>query len=39
VNSNYEIIGNTKDVTVGSGTYFAKITKPNGNIIQIPSLQ
>lgn len=37
VNSNYEIIGNSKDVTVGSGTYFAKITKPNGNIIQIPS--
>lgn len=37
VSSNYEIMGNTKDVTVGSGTYFAKITKPNGNIIQIPS--
>ncbi|PAC33454.1 T9SS type A sorting domain-containing protein [Flectobacillus sp. BAB-3569] len=37
VSSNYEIMGNTKDVTVGPGTYFAKITKPNGNIIQIPS--
>lgn len=37
VSSNYEIMGNTKDVTVGSGTFFAKITKPNGNIIQIPS--
>ncbi|MFY7829709.1 MAG: T9SS type A sorting domain-containing protein [Flectobacillus sp.] len=37
VNSSYEVIGTTKDVTVGTGTYFAKITKPNGNIIQIPS--
>ncbi|MDI9869230.1 T9SS type A sorting domain-containing protein [Flectobacillus roseus] len=37
VSSNYEIMGNTKDVIVGPGTYFAKITKPNGNIIQIPS--
>ncbi|WP_044171874.1 T9SS type A sorting domain-containing protein [Flectobacillus major] len=36
VNSNFEIVGNTKDITVGSGTYFAKITKPNGNIISIP---
>ncbi|MDI9878199.1 T9SS type A sorting domain-containing protein [Flectobacillus longus] len=38
VSSNYEVMGNTKDVTVGSGTYFAKITKPNGNIIQIPPI-
>jgi Secretion system C-terminal sorting domain/Carbohydrate esterase, sialic acid-specific acetylesterase len=28
--------GNTRTVTVGSGTYIARVTRSNGNIIQIP---
>ena len=34
--TNTAVPGNTRSVTVGSGTYTARVTRSNGNIIQIP---
>jgi Secretion system C-terminal sorting domain/Carbohydrate esterase, sialic acid-specific acetylesterase len=34
--TNNPVPGNTRIVTVGSGTYIARVTRSNGNIIQIP---
>jgi len=33
---NEAVPGNTRSVNVGSGSYLAKVTRSNGNIIQIP---
>jgi hypothetical protein len=33
---NFTIIGKNKDVTVGSGNYLARVTRSDGNIIQVP---
>ncbi|PWK27318.1 putative secreted protein (Por secretion system target) [Arcicella aurantiaca] len=33
---NNTIVGTTQSVTVGSGTYIARATRSNGNIIQVP---
>ena len=34
--TNKVVDGNTRSVNVGSGTYIARVTRSNGNIIQIP---
>ena len=34
--TNTALPGNTRTVNVGSGTYIARVTRSNGNIIQIP---
>ena len=33
---NEAVSGNTRSVNVGSGTYIARVTRSNGNVIQIP---
>ena len=35
--SNSVVVGKTKSVNVGSGTYIARATRANGNIVQVPS--
>jgi hypothetical protein len=37
VNSdNFTVVGKTKSVNVGTGNYIARVTRSNGNIIQVP---
>jgi hypothetical protein len=34
--ANNQTVGTTRSINVGSGTYIARVTRSNGNIIQIP---
>jgi Secretion system C-terminal sorting domain/Carbohydrate esterase, sialic acid-specific acetylesterase len=39
VNSdNFTVVGKTKSVNVGTGNYIARVTRSNGNIIQVPRI-